>query len=79
MLKKVLFLHLQVVNKKSHEVKPNPVNEDNPPEGQQQNDGPTVPVQPPITNGQILCLISDVESLSQQVLIFMFTVSGLLR
>ncbi|XP_076099685.1 conserved oligomeric Golgi complex subunit 2-like [Mytilus galloprovincialis] len=57
----------EVVNKKSPEVKPNPVNEDNPPEGQQQNDGPTVPVQPPITNGQILCLISDVESLSQQV------------
>ncbi|CAG2199435.1 COG2 [Mytilus edulis] len=34
----------EIVNKKSPEVKPNPVNEDNPSEGQQHNDGPTVSI-----------------------------------
>lgn len=58
----------ELVNRKpATEVKPTTTNSDNPTDTMQQNEGPAVPVQPPITNGQILCLISDVENLSEQV------------
>ena len=58
----------EVVNKKTNtEVKPITTNTDNPTEGLQQNEGPITPVKPPITNGQILCLISDMENLCERV------------